>query len=82
MTTEPNPPSALAQTDRSIILDFVSLATAVDTGRIPAPDVLTEMLGELDPELAGLIIAIARELARTAVRLHELEGVLHGRLLS
>lgn len=68
--------------DRGIITDFVSLTTAVDVGKITeTPDVLVEMFHNLDPEMAGLIVVMARELLRTSCRLMELEQTA-GRLMS
>jgi hypothetical protein len=79
MTTTPQ---QLVIDDRRMILDFTALTTAVDVQGIETPDVLVEMFTGLDPELAGLIVVMARDLVRTACRVQELEEILNGRLLS
>jgi hypothetical protein len=73
----------LTVADRAMISDFVALTTAVDVGDLDTPpDVLAEMFHNLDPEMAGLIVVMARELLRTGCRLVELEQIMNGRLLS
>lgn len=68
--------------DRQMISDFVALTVATENGTIPQPDVLTEMFDGLDPELAGLIVVVARELMRTTCGLIELEERMLGRAMS